>query len=119
MAAPVLLVEDDEPIRVSIRELLEQEGFRVITAENGRVALDLLGAAVDRPALILLDMTMPVMNGGEFPFARKADFRWRTIPVVILSARSWLHEGVLGVDHVLNKPADLEKLIPLVKQYCG
>ena len=60
---PVIIVEDDDDIRDTFREVLESEGYHVLTAANGRVALDLLEGMRDVPCLVLLDLMMPIMNG--------------------------------------------------------
>jgi CheY-like chemotaxis protein len=79
----VLIVEDDEAIRETLRELLEFEGFEVATAANGREAVSQL-QRTERPCLILLDLMMPVMNGWEFLRKRREDLTIATIPVVVV-----------------------------------
>ena len=97
MSRAVLLIDDDEAIRLSLSEFTKAE----------------------RPALILLDFMMPVMNGNEFLAAMRADPALRGIPVVILSAwvREWTGHAV-GVDHVLGKPFNTDRLLELVERYC-
>ena len=118
MSRAVLLIDDDEAIRLSLGEFLEEQGFSVLTACHGAEALELL-KKVERPALILLDFMMPVMNGNEFLAAMRADPAIRGIPVVILSAwvREWTGHAV-GVDHVLGKPFNTDRLLELVGRYC-
>src|SRR4051812_3289101 len=84
----VLLVEDDEPIRTSLQMLLEDKGYRVLTATNGKTALELLRNG-DPPNVILLDLMMPVMTGSAFLEALRNDVELSRIPVIIMSA--WLH----------------------------
>jgi len=81
----VLLIEDDEPTREMMRALLAREGWNVVEAANGRVALECMEAAC--PDLILLDLMMPEMDG--FEFARRLHERpeWRTVPVIVLTAK--------------------------------
>ncbi len=81
----VLLVEDDELTRDLIRRLLESEGFQVVEAVNGRVALD--EVAKQEPNLILLDLLMPEMDGLEFLAEFGRQQRWRSIPVVVVTAK--------------------------------
>jgi DNA-binding response OmpR family regulator len=81
----VLLVEDDELTRDLIRRLLESEGFQVVEAVNGRVALD--EVAKREPNLILLDLLMPEMDGLEFLAEFGRQERWRSIPVVVVTAK--------------------------------
>lgn len=118
MAAPVLVIDDDDALRTSLQELLELDGFVVVTARNGREALDMLNSG-ELPALILLDFMMPVMNGTQFLALRQRDPRLRKIPVVILSAwtREWPGQA-MGVEHVLSKPIDPERLLELMNRYC-
>lgn len=118
MSRAVLLIDDDEAIRLSLGEFLEEQGFSVLTACHGQEALDLL-KKVERPALILLDFMMPVMNGNEFLAVMRADPTLRGIPVVILSAwvREWTGHAV-GADHVLGKPFNTDHLLELVSRYC-
>src|SRR5262249_30574496 len=84
-AEPVLVVDDDAAVRDTLRRPLERDGLTVVEAEHGRAALGQL--ARRRPALILLDLTMPIMDGFEFLEAPRATAQGRTIPVVILTAR--------------------------------
>jgi CheY-like chemotaxis protein len=80
----VLVVDDDETIRELVSVLLTCEGYAVTTAVNGRDALKLLEQW--RPDLIVLDMLMPVMDGGAFLGAQQASAQLRDIPVIVMSA---------------------------------
>ena len=82
---PVLLVEDDLGTRAMMRALLEKSGWTVSEAENGRVALERV--VENRPALILLDLMMPEMDGFEFAAELHRHAEWRSIPIVVLSAK--------------------------------
>lgn len=81
----VLLVDDDYDIRSVLCEVLEQEGFDVGIATNGREAIDYLEMNA-APSLILLDLMMPVMNGFEFREIQVANPKWAKIPVIVMSA---------------------------------
>ena len=81
---PVMVVEDDESTRTMVREILESEGWRVSEAENGKVALKLM--AENRPAVIVLDLMMPEMDGFQFIEAMRQHEEWRRIPVVVVTA---------------------------------
>jgi PAS domain S-box-containing protein len=84
-AHPALVVEDDAATRELMRRVLEREGWRVTEAGNGRVAL---ACVAEGPiGLILLDLGMPEMDGFEFLEALRARAEWRTIPVVVVTAR--------------------------------
>lgn len=88
------------------------------TARNGEEALARL-REIELPGLILLDLMMPVMNGSQFLAERGRDPRLLRIPVIIMSAwtREWRGETV-GVEHVVTKPIQPEKLVRLVERYC-
>src|SRR5262249_49571092 len=81
----VLLVEDDVVTRTMLRRLMEADGWQVAEAENGRVAL--ASVARRRPALILLDLMMPEMDGFAFSDELRRRPEWRTIPVVVVTAK--------------------------------
>jgi len=81
----VLLVEDDEPTREMMRDLLTREGWNVIEAPNGRVALECLESTV--PDLILLDLMMPEIDGFEFAQRLRERPEWQSIPVIVLTAK--------------------------------
>ncbi len=83
---PVLLVEDDADTRDMMRHTIEKMGFAVAEAANGRLALSWLGEHA-APAMILLDLMMPEMDGFEFLDAVAARAEWREIPVVVVTAK--------------------------------
>lgn len=119
MARSILLIDDDDDLRTSLRHLLSDEGHRVHVARNGREALARL-QEIEPPGLILLDLMMPVMDGRQFLAERRSDPRLARIPVIIMSAQSrdWRGE-TLGVDDVLTKPIKPEHLLAIVERYCG
>jgi GAF domain-containing protein/CheY-like chemotaxis protein len=82
---PVLVVDDDVTLRQLLRRMLEPEGYTVVEAENGRVALDRLRQV--SPSLILLDLMMPEMDGFEFVTEFRRHEAWRAIPIVVITAR--------------------------------
>jgi CheY-like chemotaxis protein len=81
----VLLVDDDSDNRLMMRRILEREGWLISEAENGRVALECLPQC--QPDIILLDLMMPEMDGLTFLSELRLLDAWRSIPVIILSAR--------------------------------
>ena len=89
-AAPVLVVDDDPLTRRVTRAALEGEGRSVVEAENGHAALERLKDC--RPAFILLDLMMPKMDGFEFAATLHANPAWRSIPVVVLTAKDLTDE---------------------------
>jgi CheY-like chemotaxis protein len=111
----ILIVEDDPAISSLIAMVLEEEGFKVETAANGREALNCLKLCV--PDLILLDMKMPVMNGWQFV----EEFRIhhdRLIPIVVLTAAEDANKRAQEVqaDAALGKPFQLERLLEVVRE---
>jgi CheY-like chemotaxis protein len=119
----VLIVEDDQALREALSDALRDEGFSVAAAADGLEALDLLAhSATPRPSVILLDLTMPRMNGWQFRAAQQTDERIAAIPVVVLSASSTLPEEMetLGLPSGawLRKPVPLGSLLTLVASHC-
>jgi len=114
----VLLVEDDRHTREAIRTLLELEGFRVETAENGQDGLQRLRAGL-RPCVIVLDMMMPVKGGAEFRREQLEDPQLADIPVVVYSGHDPAIDGkeLAGAAYV-KKPIDFDVLLNLVRLHC-
>lgn len=119
VCSTVLVVEDDDQIRDTIKEALEFEGYTVLTSTNGKDALEVLRGN-QSPCLILLDLMMPIMNGWEFLNHRKADDVLMTIPVAVVSAAEMRSIKTAGeVQAIIKKPIDLDSLLAWVKRYCG
>ncbi|HEV7861512.1 MAG TPA: response regulator, partial [Acidimicrobiia bacterium] len=117
--APVLVVEDDAATREMLQRMLEREGFSVAEAADGRAGLERL--AEHLPSLILLDLLMPEMNGFEFLTELQARPEWRSIPVVVVTAKDLTaeeHARLSGrVAEVLRKGAySRERLLSEVRQ---
>jgi CheY-like chemotaxis protein len=114
-----LIVEDDERIRESLKELLEEHGYEVVCAEHGAHALELLRDAVLPPVLILLDIAMPVMDGLAFRAAQLADPTLAAIPVVVMTADGRVEEKRVraACKHGINKPMDVQQLLDIVAFY--
>ncbi|MFN3652673.1 MAG: sensor histidine kinase [Armatimonadota bacterium] len=108
----ILLVDDDRAVRESMAELLVEFGHDVVTAANGQEALELL-REIPRPALILLDLTMPVMDGWEFQRRLKSMGPAGDIPVIILSALGDLECDPIAaqVTACYDKPVDPRALL--------
>jgi len=116
----ILVVDDDLAIRQTMAELLEDEGYEVACAANGADALAQLAAAA-APSVILLDLTMPVMDGWTFRTAQRSDPRLARIPTVVLSASHGADPrsvAVLAPDAFLAKPFDLDRLFATVRALC-
>jgi CheY-like chemotaxis protein len=115
---PVLIVEDDEDLREMMAQLLSLEGYRTATVANGREALEYLHEA-SRPQVILLDLMMPVMDGWEFRRQQQADPILAPVPVIVLSALDQGRASNLEANAFLKKPLDFDRLLSLVRGYCG
>ena len=89
----ILVVDDDASIRAAMRELLETEGYDVTEAANGLAALGKLRAGL-RPAVILLDLMMPVMDGWDLRTEQLRDPELAAIPVLIVTAAGFSLESV-------------------------
>ncbi len=107
MAASVLVVDDDPDIRCALADVLTDEGFDVREAANGAEALESI--ALDEPAIILLDLWMPVMNGWEVMQALRRS--GHEIPVVVLSAANGE-----GCANFVQKPITLERLLSILEK---
>jgi CheY-like chemotaxis protein len=118
-AEPVLVVEDTEDSREVLGTILELEGYRVAYATDGRDALDKLEDGL-RPCLIVLDDSMPRMNGIEFRRLQAADQRFCDIPVILYSAVheiTWLYPSL--DTPVCGKPIDVDHILQLVAERCA
>src|SRR5438552_673836 len=114
----ILVVDDDPDILQTLALCLSTEGYRVITASNGKEALELLPR--ETPAAVLLDLMMPVMDGWQF--VAELDARgMRRMPILILSADRAVqgHAAKLRADGHLAKPFDLDDLLGKVQQLTG
>lgn len=109
----VLLVEDNEMNRDMLSRRLSRKGFDVSVALDGAEAVQLAGA--DLPALILMDMSLPVMDGWEATRRLKADAKTKEIPVIGLTAHAMAGDRekclAAGCDDYDTKPVDLPRLI--------
>ncbi|HET6279387.1 MAG TPA: response regulator [Polyangia bacterium] len=111
----VLVVEDDGDLSDTLKVVIEDQGWRAICAANGREALALLER--ERPALMLVDLFMPIMNGVELLKIVKRNATLAAIPRVIMTAANDRMIGVKEDVPVLYKPVDVESLTRLLAQY--
>jgi two-component system alkaline phosphatase synthesis response regulator PhoP len=111
----ILVIEDELTIADMICAVLEDEGYRVIQAYNGREGLEYL--AQSRPDLILCDLMMPILDGREFYKRMRENPSYRSIPVICASA---IADAIAGQDPpyaaLLKKPFDLNLLLATVKR---
>ena len=115
----ILVVDDQPAIREMFAALLEDEGYTVACAANGKDALDYLRQAKELPGLILLDLAMPVMTGYEFLREQRQDATIAAIPVILMTARGHFEqEGVESyAAHYIHKPTDLDILLEAIRYH--
>ncbi|MCP3167834.1 ATP-binding protein [Myxococcus qinghaiensis] len=109
----ILVVDDDVDIRATLSDYLEDEGYSVAGAANGREALEYLRAHPST-SVILLDLMMPVMDGFRFRSEQKNDPKVASIPVVVMTARGAVDPRTLDVQDVIAKPLNLTKLMEAI-----
>lgn len=114
----VAIVEDDVEFRNMLRELLEEEGYRVIALANGAEALAALRGNV-APNVILLDVSMPVMDGFDFLRHRSEDPKLAAVPVVLVTNAKPHERPTVGVSDVVRKPIDIDEILFAIKRYCA
>jgi CheY-like chemotaxis protein len=112
----ILLVEDDENIQQFLTMVLSKEGYQVIIAPNGEAALEI--SAGHEPALILLDMHMPTMDGARFLEAYRSTREGAT-PIVVVTVDHLCisNQMMAGIEAVLLKPFSINDLLNTVKRY--
>jgi len=116
----VLVVDDDDALRETLRDVLDDAGFATVGARNGLEALNVLGALTAPPTFILLDLTMPVMDGWAFCDSRGKSRDLSEIPVVAISAGEISEANrPPGVDAFMAKPIDVEKFASLAARLAG
>ncbi len=113
----ILLVEDDPDVAETVRSLLRAFGYDAEVAIDGNFGLRALRAGL-RPALILLDLTMPNMDGHRFLELQREDAELSQIPTLVITAEPQMTAERLGVAGCLRKPFDPEVLLATIKQYC-
>ena len=109
----ILLVEDNEMNRDMLTRRLKRKGFTVICAENGQEGIDV--SKSENPDIILMDLSLPVVDGWTAAERLKADATTRTIPIIALTAHAMKgdRERALeaGCDDYDTKPIDFERLL--------
>ena len=117
----ILVVDDDAALRNTLVEALEGEGYRTTSASNGLEALERLRGEKTPPAVILLDMMMPVMDGWAFRDEQQRDPQLAEIPVVVFSAQGNVKEmaSEVSASAYLKKPVTLKELLAILGKFCG
>ena len=116
----ILLIDDNPPTRESISMILAAAGYCVALANNGADALRRLHE-YRRPDLILLDLSMPVLDGHDFRLKQQQDETLASIPVIIFSAAGAAEQeaAALGAAGCLHKPVEAQLLLETVRHCCG
>ena len=118
---PILLVEDNELNRDMLIRRLNRAGLEVISAGDGQQALDLMVSA--RPAVVLMDMNLPVMDGWTACRKAREDERIRDIPIIALTAHAMeadrLQAMEAGCDDYATKPVDFPGLLSKISNLTG
>jgi CheY-like chemotaxis protein len=117
MRESILVVDDHRLIREGMVRALSQEGFVGIPAANGREALDYLRGGGE-VSVILLDLTMPVMNGWAFRKEQQGDPRIASIPTIILSGIENRPVEGAAPAAILQKPVNLDALLTVIRSLC-
>jgi CheY-like chemotaxis protein len=124
MPREIVIVDDHEAVRDALLGMVEEAGYAAVAFSNATAALTRL--AEHRPALVLLDMMMPEVDGADFlkRLARRPETR--TVPVIVVSAMGHLMQGLrksdvnaAGVAEVLSKPVSYTTLIEAVRRVIG
>tara|TARA_B100001248_G_scaffold2607_1_gene2081 strand:- start:310 stop:669 length:360 start_codon:yes stop_codon:yes gene_type:complete len=115
----ILIVEDNEMNRDMLSRRLERKGFEVVMAEDGAKGVDM--SKSESPDLILMDLSLPVMDGWEATSTIKADNITKNIPIIVLTAHAMAgdREKALeaGADEYDTKPIDFKRLLGKIKDF--
>jgi two-component system cell cycle response regulator DivK len=117
----ILVVEDNSKNMKLLRDVLRATGYRTLEASTGEQALML--ATERRPALVLMDIRLPDMDGVEALSRLRMDERTASIPVLAVTAQAMKGDRErfkeAGFDGYLSKPVDIDELLTTVEQHCG
>ena len=115
----ILIVEDNEMNRDMLSRRLERKGYNVVMAEDGKKGVDM--SKSEDPDLILMDLSLPVMDGWEATSTIKADEETKSIPIIVLTAHAMAgdREKALdaGADEYDTKPIDFKRLLGKIKDF--
>ncbi len=117
---PLLLIEDDYDVREALTEVLRDAGYSVVWASDGADAMRALRGGL-RPAAILLDLMMPVMDGFQFRAEQESDPALADIPVIVVTADRTIDRDAreLHAAGRLTKPARLDEVLAVVSRVAG
>ena len=117
MSKKIMIVDDEEDIRVSVGQIFEVSGYEIIKAVDGNDCLNKLEREI--PDLVILDIMMPGMNGWDVAARIKENSKWSEIPIVFLTAKGdemSIGMGRLASEEYVVKPFDLIKLKERVEE---
>jgi two-component system cell cycle response regulator DivK len=121
MMSKILLVEDNEMNRDMLTRRLERKGFEVVIAIDGQAGVDMVSSS--SPDIILMDLSLPVMDGWEATRRIKADPATQSIPVIALTAHAMAGDEQkaleAGCDDYDTKPIDLKRLLDKIENLLG
>ncbi len=112
----ILHLDDDARVRDAVGEILVGAGYAWVGVANGLDALEYV-AKFGAPALVLVDLTMPVMDGKQFLAERRKWASLAHVPFVALTASGAFDAAELGVAEVLRKPVDIDRLLAVARRY--
>ena len=119
MEHTILVVEDTPDTRELMRLMLELEGYRVLEAENGSIAVEI--ALRERPDAILMDMSLPVMDGCQATRYMRAQPELAGVPIIACTAHNrweWRSKAILaGCTDFMTKPLDSDELVAMLSRY--
>ncbi|QDG52376.1 response regulator [Persicimonas caeni] len=117
--AKILLVEDNEMNRDMLARRLQRKGYEVVVAEDGQVAID--RATSEQPDLILMDLSLPVVDGWEATRTLKAQDATQHIPIIALTAHAISDDRdtalECGCDEYDTKPVDMKRLLSKMEKF--
>jgi CheY-like chemotaxis protein len=112
-----LVIDDDTDARELLAEVIERAGYSVVTAADGREALELLRTV--RPSVIFVDLSMPIMDGAEFREAQRRSREWISIPTVVMTGTCEEPQLDLAVEQTLHKPVRVSDLLAIVRRHAA
>ena len=119
--AKILLVEDNEMNRDMLSRRLARQGYEVLLADDGACGVEMAGS--ERPDLVLMDMSLPVLDGWEATQRLKADPATRAIPIIALTAHAMAADRekalAAGCDDYDTKPIELPRLLEKIESLLG
>lgn len=111
----VFVTDDEDALRDSTQELLEDAGYLVLGARSGAEALARM-RGITGPAVAVVDLVMPGMNGFDLIVAMRASAELKRIPIIVLSAQT--RESIQGADRIIRKPFKSAELLEAVRGLC-